>query len=273
MIYIVTAPPGWGKTAYLTHMGIQAGFDRCRTLLMQDEIRCKMENGFLSLKTIPQHCVSANYDIAMRQFLCTPRRNRRINPYRLGFANKEGVDVHFTLPYEFICITEAQKYYDSRRSKFFPSWQSRWFEAHRHNDLTIYMDTQRHDLIDKNIRSIAQIIEIHNLYVDEDRYGEPCRLIWELRKFESARLYDYYLDSGSRDRGLYVPDVEIANYNVFACYDSKGCKPKFYDGHLNQDFDYLLSEPTKESFDEYVRLLKLFDDEMPDNYLKYKGAA
>lgn len=272
MITIITAPPGAGKTVYMTHKAVTYGFDRDRTRLMQKEIARKQASGFTSIQTIPQHCVSANYDITMRKFLCSPLHNRRINPYRLGFSNPD-VDVHFNLPYEVICITEGQKYFNSRMSKYFPDWQSRWFEQHRHLDLVIFIDTQRHDLIDVNIRSLSQVTEISKLYVDNDQFGKPCRLIWEVRNFDNAWLYDEYLKSGKRDNTLYVPDVEIANYNVFSCYDSQGCKPKFYDGHFNHDYDYLLSEPTDETLDSYVEMLRKFDDELPKKFYKAKGVA
>lgn len=137
MITIVFAPPRTGKTCFLTHMACVTAFDRLRNRAMQREIRNKIECGFNCMRTFPTHCVSANYDIIMRKFGYRPRLSRRINPYRLGFANPY-VKTHFTIPYEFICITEAQKYLNSRMSKDFPDWQSRFYEQHGHNNLDIF---------------------------------------------------------------------------------------------------------------------------------------
>ena len=53
--------------------------------------------------------VSSNYDICFKKYGYSPWFNRRINPYRLGFANPF-VKTHFNYPYEVIGITEAQKY-------------------------------------------------------------------------------------------------------------------------------------------------------------------
>ena len=108
----------------MTHMLNLHAFDRERTKSMTREIMRKNANGFNL--TIPKHCVSANYDITFRKFGYSPRFNRRINPYKLGFKN-QFVETHFTLPYEAIGITEAQKYLNSRMSMYFPEWQSRWY--------------------------------------------------------------------------------------------------------------------------------------------------
>ena len=75
----------------------------------------KINNSFTNIKTIPQHCVSANYTITGKKFRYSARISRFINPYKLGFDN-DFVDTHFNLPYECIGITEAQKYLNSRMS-------------------------------------------------------------------------------------------------------------------------------------------------------------
>lgn len=104
----------------------------------------------------------------------SPRFSRRINPFRLGFAN-DFVQTHFNLPFECIFITEAQKYLNSRMSMYFPDWQSRWYEQHGHNDLDIWLDTQRPMLIDVNIRELSQFIEIMSLEFSYNGYGRIAR--------------------------------------------------------------------------------------------------
>ena len=56
------------------------------------------------------------------------------------------------------------------------------------------------------------------------------------------------------------------NYNVFPCYDSQNCKPKFYDGHLHDDFDYAQAEPNDGTIDGYINYLNNRNDELPDNF-------
>ena len=178
-ITIIFAPPRTGKTCFMTHIARETCFDRNRNRSMQQDILLKQQNGFNSLKTIPQHC-----------------------------------------------ITEAQKYLNSRMSMYFPEWQSRWYEQHGHFDLDIYLDTQRPMLIDVNIRELAQFIEIVKLDLKYDDYGKVKSLTWTIRKIDNSSLFDRYMASGKKDKECYTEETVTANYNVFECYDSQNCKPK-----------------------------------------------
>lgn len=253
----------------MTHCLNQYAFDLDRNSKMRREIREKNKNGFNL--TIPTHCVSANYDITFRKFGYSARHNRRVNPFRLGFSN-EFVKTHFNYPYEVIGITEAQKYLNSRMSMYFPEWQSRWYEQHGHNNLDIYLDTQRPMLIDVNIRELAQFIEIMKLKISYNKYGIPKRLKWTIRKIDNSGLFEKYMQSGKTDRSCYKEETVVANYNVFSLYSSQCCKPKFYDGHFDEDFDISESEPTEESLQGYVKFLKDNDDELPPNYYMSRTA-
>ncbi len=268
MITIIFAPPRTGKTCFMTHLLNTIAFDRVRNRNMARELINKNNNGFDL--TIPKHCVSANYAISFRKFGYRPRPNRMINPFRLGFDNPF-VKTHFNLPYEAIGITEAQKYLNSRMSMYFPEWQSRWYEQHGHDDLDIYLDTQRPMLIDVNIRELAQFIEIVELKLNYDDYGKVKALKWKIRVIENSQLFDKYMASGKKDKTCYTEETVIANYNVFALYDSKSCKPKFYAGHFEEDFDYQPSKPTEDSLEGYIRYMEENDDELPKNFYIKKG--
>ena len=270
MITIVFAPPRTGKTCFMTHVANIVAFDTDRNLSMQAEVISKQASGFSAIKTIPIHCVSSNYDIIMRKFGYSLRYSRRINPFRLGFSNPF-VKTHFNFPYEAIFITEAQKYFNSRMSLYYPDWQSRWFEQHGHNDMDIYLDTQRPMLIDVNIRELSRFTEIIKLDIKYDDYGKPCRLRWKVRHIDNSGLFDKYMESGKQDKSCYTEEVVTANYNVFECYDSQSCKPKFYQGHFTSDFDYNVSELTEESLLGYIKYLKEFDDELPNGFYRKRG--
>lgn len=270
-ITIIFAPPGAGKTCLMTHLLNQHAFDRTRNRNMFKEIMLKKLNGFKHL-TIPKHCVSANYDITLHKFRYRPRHNRKINPYRLGFVNKF-VKTHFNVPYEAIGITEAQKYLNSRMSSYFPEWQSRWYEQHRHDDIDIYLDTQRPMLIDVNVRELAQFVEIVKLKVYEDKSGKIVKMDWLVRKIENSSLFDKYMASGKKDTTCYTEEEIIADYNVFECYNHQSCKPKFYDGHFYEDFDYQESEEPEESLEGYIRYLQKNDDELPENYYQKRKVS
>ena len=215
---------------------------------MQMEILQKQASGFTNLKTVPQHCVSANYDTVFKKFRYSPRTCRRINPFRLGFAN-QFVKTHFNFPYECILIQEAQKYFNSRMSMYYPDWQSRWFEQHGHNNLDIFMDTQRPNLIDLNIRELSQFIEIVKMDVNFDKFGKFLNITWKIRFIENAGLFDKYMSSGKKDESCFKEFNVVSDVNVFNFYNSQSCKPKFYDDHFNEDFDYLESEELIDSAD------------------------
>lgn len=99
MITIIFAPPRTGKTCFMTHVAHDTAFDRQRNRSMQKEIIRKQNNGFNGIKTVPVHTVSSNYDMTFHKYRYSPRFSRRINPYRLGFAN-DFVETHFNLPFE-----------------------------------------------------------------------------------------------------------------------------------------------------------------------------
>ncbi len=268
-IYIIFAPPRTGKTCFMTHCLNTYAFDHERNKQMRHEIMQKNQNGFEL--TIPKHCVSSNYDIEFHKYGYSPRHNRRINPYRLGFAN-EFVKTHFNYPYEVIGITEAQKYLNSRMSMYFPEWQSRWYEQHGHNSLDIYLDTQRPMLIDVNIRELAQFIEIMKLKISYDRYGKPCKLKWTIRRIDNSSLFEKYIQSGKQDKSCFSQETVVAKYNVFSLYSSQSCKPKFYDGHFGEDFDINESERIEDSMQGYIKYLEENDDELPENYYQARSA-
>ncbi len=270
MITIIFAPPRTGKTSLMTHILREAMFNRERNMCMRNEIIAKQQSGFTNIKTIPEHCVSANYNIVGRMFRCSPRRNRFINPYRLGFANPF-VTTHFNFPYEVIGITEAQKYLNSRMSRLFPDWQSRWYEQHGHNDLDIYLDTQRPMLIDVNIRDLSRFIEVVSSEFIVDKFGRKVGMSWIVRIIPDSRQFERYMTSGGKDSTCYTEKKIVADYNVGECYDHQSCKPKFYDGHFEQDFDYEKSKPLVENIDGYVDYLEKNDDELPVGFYQKRS--
>jgi len=270
MITIIFGVPRAGKTALMTHFLTAAMFDRDRYKNMKREIERKQEGGFPV--TNPRHCVVANYDIVGRKFGYSPRLSRRVNPFRLGYAN-EKVQTHFIEPFTVIGITEGQKYFNSRLSMYYPDWQSRFYEQHGHNNYDIFIDVQRPKLIDLNIRELACFIEIVKKTNITDKGGKITAIKWRVRKFAGAAELEQYFNSGKQDTATYDEEVITANYNVHDCYNSQMCKPKFYEGHLENDFDTTQHEPLVEDIEGYIRYLATADDELPENFYNTKRGA
>lgn len=263
-ITIIFAPPRTGKTAFMTYLANEFAFDRLRFKLMRDEIFQKNKNGFNL--NIPNSIVCSNYDMEFIKFGYSHRKNIRINPFRLGFKNSF-VDTHFIAPYSVICITEAQKYLNSRMSRYFPDWQSRWYEQHGHNFYDIFLDVQRPMLIDVNIRELSQFIEIVKL--DKVCVNKKIvKMIWTIRKISCSAEFDIYMSSGRKDASCYVEEKVVVDYSVFNIYDSRSCKPKFYDGHFEEQYLNDLSDKTTESLEGFIEYLIKNDDELPENFYK-----
>ncbi|MCL2229163.1 MAG: zonular occludens toxin domain-containing protein [Firmicutes bacterium] len=270
MITIIFGSPRAGKTALMTHLLTTAMFDRARYRDMARAIENKNENGFCL--SIPRHCVVANYDVIGRKFGFRPRISRRINPFRLGYANDK-VKTHFLEPYTLVGITEGQKYFNSRMSLYYPDWQSRWFEQHGHNNYDIFIDVQRPKLIDLNIRELAQFIEIVKKENRHDPNGRVIGIKWIVRRITGSAELEQYFASGKRDTSTYTQEIITCDYNVHACYNSQMCKPKFYEGHMDEDFDTKTAELLQENFDGYIEYLRKLDDELPKDFYMKKGVA
>ena len=251
MITIVCGLPRKGKTILLAHLATCEMFNWERIRNMHAKIDELKAGGFNLSK--PRHPVVANFDIVGHKFRYTPRLSRKINPYRLGYHN-ERVDVHFLPPFSVVFITEGQKYLDSRMStKGYPEWQSRWYEQHGHNDLDIYIDVQRFDLIDKNIRELASVIEIESV---EFKDGKT---IWQVRTYANHKAHE---------AGVFEQKTVIADYDVRRNYDHQSCKPKHYEVylHIPQDFELTEHEPLEHTVEGYKRKLLMEDDEYPAGF-------
>ena len=272
MILIIYAPPRKGKTILSVHLANMVAFDRRRTRAMQAEIMRKQANGFDAIQTIPMHCVAANFDMTLRKFGYSPRKPRRINPFRLGFENSF-VETHFSLPYELYVIDEAQKYFDSHMALYYPRWQSEFMEQHGHNDLDFIFTTQRPMLINANVRDLAVFIEVMALETKFDDFGRPNSFAWDCRFIDSSSAWDAYMASGKKDKGCYKSIDFSSTQNLYACYDHQSCKPKFYGGHMDEDFDYTPSELTGESVEDYIKYLEKYDEEYPSGFYQKRGKA
>ena len=267
MINIIFAPPRRGKTCYMTYLANELAFDKERYRNAVEEID-KLNDGGFNLTLPGDSVVSSNYPMIFKKFGYTKRHTRIINPYRLGYYN-EFVATHFDIPYGAIFITEAQKYLNSRKSKDYPDWQSRWYEQHGHFYQDIFLDTQRPNLIDVNVRELSCFTEIVKLKIHNDEFDKPSKLVWTVRDIADNELFINYMNSGKRDKDCYVERKVVADYNVFNLYDSRCCKPKFLQGKFERPIDYTTTNilnTTKEDFKFYFD--KLDDTRPKDFYVK-----
>lgn len=259
MITIIYGKPRVGKTSYMTARLNEYAFSEIRRKQIRAEIMQRNANGF-SL-SVPKYSVATNYTAVFRKFGYTARPSVVINPYCLGFKN-DSVDTYFLPPYTAIGIMEGQRYFNSRNFKKFPDWVSRFYELHGHNYLDIFIDTQRPNLIDTNIRELACFVEI----IEKVDTVNGCK--WYCRYIDSEFERVRYNDSGRTDKNFFTEFEFEIDYNVFSLYDSRESKPLFYDGNYDKDFDLNYSkfiDGSKQSFIEYN---KQHGNELPQNFYK-----
>lgn len=238
MITIVFGKPGMGKTAYLTADAVE--YMRSSTeqheLLRscRDQVAALNASGanFALPMTAP---VYSNYPITVGRGTLPPVSSYYIDGFRLGFPNDD-LRTLFVLPGARIYLSEAQRYYNSRRSKDLPDWVSRFYEEHRHFGLDVFLDVQRPGLIDANIREICgSLVEIVGLEHKTDVAGNIQSSVFQLRRFEDWKFADRYITSGEK---CYTEEKKVFVGNVFSHYQSRSYYNQFVPG-ANEEFSML----------------------------------
>lgn len=258
-ITILFAPPGVGKTSYMSFLMNERAFDVKRNIEMKKEINRLNENGFKL--SVPEYSIASNYTLICRRFRYSSRPALRINPYRLGFHNVD-VNTHFLPPYTTVAISEAQKYFNSRKFALYPDWQSRYYEAHRHNLLDFYLDTQRPDLIDVNIRDLSNFVHIVDSCITNNTVS------WVVREIDSSKKYELYSASGFSDKSCYEEKRVTVDKKVLKVYNTRECQPLFYDGNEESDFYNRYCEEVALTKINFIDYSKKFAREIPDKFYK-----
>lgn len=130
MITIVFGKPGCGKTAYLTADAVKYmnGSKECYELLERSCSEVSRLKDFVGPAFSP---VYSNYPITVQHGYGKRRVSFYVDGFRLGL-DIEQLGVFHLPPCSRVYLCEAQRYYNSRNSRDFPEWVSRYFEEHRH---------------------------------------------------------------------------------------------------------------------------------------------
>lgn len=261
-VNIIFAPPRMGKTSFMVALLNHFTYDKIRRKQQRIEIDSFVQGGFVV--GCPRCCTSSNFDVLYKSFRYSRIKTRKINPYKLGFFNDK-VKTYFTAPFDVYGITEAQKYFNSRMSKKYPDWQSRFYEQCGHNNLLFFLDCQRPKLIDANIRDLAKFIEIVHL---EKIYkkNKLVSLIWTINFIENSSLFESYMTSG---KTIELPQFRVKiDYNVFELYNSKLSQPLFFEGHFEEDFNNAEFDDVVRTKESYQKFLEKVEDSLPKGFYK-----
>ena len=255
MITIISGLPGAGKSAMLTYFLVmqmtQNGLTDWRKC--NKELQVLREGGFKNLEPPAQkHLCFSDYKVRFNGRF----QSYYIDGFQIGMPNPF-FKTSFIPPYSTIYLDEAQRYYDSRMSKYLREEVYRWYQLHRHNDYNIFMACQRLGNIDLNIRGIAErFIVIDDIIVKENSWGMVTNITWKFRIFHSPDTAESYMLAKERNENKDFGEVSEISTDlcIFDYYDSKSCKPAFYNERYNQSFDYFTDDGyqfTLESFVEY----------------------
>ncbi len=256
MITIITGIPGAGKTSYMAKLAVDCILN-CRA----DYLACKREFNTLNdtgckLDLPPQkHLVYCDTSITYgRRY-----SSYDIDGFCIGVASPLFTTSRFIPPYSSIFLDEAQRYYDSRMSKYLREEVYRWYQLHRHGDYNVYMACQRLGNIDINLRAIAErFLVMDKVDVRSNEFGVVSRVTWNYHEFTSGDIAEkYQLASDNPEYAkMGIAVKESIDYNIFRCYNSKSARPVFYKNIINSNLpvDYYTEEGyqfTRESFVEF----------------------
>ena len=262
MITIIFGEPGAGKTSLLAYFLKQIYRRQGDRLLNECRDRIAEEN-----KTREKPLTLPNEppifcDFAVK-FLVGYEKEYSpyfINGYYFGVENGK-MPTQYVPPGSKIFLSEAQRYFDSRRSATFPDHVSRAFEMHRHFGLDIYLDAQREGLIDLNIRGLCKrFIEVRKAEHEKTATGRIVKTTFFCREFDDLISVEQYLSGGSN---AYRETTYVNRGNIFRSFDSFNHQNDFIPGK-GRDYRYLPFLAKGENVPENLKMF--YETEEPKAY-------
>lgn len=270
MITIIFGAPGVGKTALNTYFALQH-LDRKQAwedVKSSQAIVQRLNNGGYNFTLPVKHLVYSDYPITYKAYDCAPRESFLVNGFRLGLPNEQH-EVSLLPPGAFIHLSEGQRYFNSRMSTSLSDFVSRFYEMHRHYGLTIYIDVQRSQLIDINIREVAaRFIEVQSMKHKFDRNGFVKRSEWITREFDSSYELDKYFEDG-KPASIGKNVKYVFKGNIFDYYNSENCFPAFLARtDETTDFSYMPQHYTGYNINDINYYNEHLGSAVPETYYK-----
>ena len=232
MITIISGAPGAGKSSLNTYFLWKTYTSDGRALLKKSAARIEEINKTRRHPLTPPAQPPIYSDFAVKFHVGYEKwyEPYYINGYYMGLSN-ERLRTQYLPPDSAVFLSEAQRYYNSRKSGNFPDFVSRFYEMNRHYGLQLYLDVQRVRLIDANIRELCKhFIEVQGMEHVRDELGSIVRSEWHCREFGDWVSFEDYLNTGA---ATYNETVYAYEGNIFDCYDSFG----FFENYLPDDVD------------------------------------
>ena len=253
MITIIFGAPGTGKTSLSTHFLKQTYQTQGRALLSytRGRIEAMNKSRAVPLARPEKPPIFANYKVSFKTGYDKTFEPYFINPYYMGLPN-EAMPTQYLPPGSKVFISEAQRYYNSCKSSTLPDFVSRLYEMHRHYGIDIWMDVQRANLIDLNIKEICKcFIEVREMRHKKDYAGRILRTSFRCREFDCWRAVEQYMETGAE---TFREVCYMSEGSIFRCFDSYS----YFEAFLPEEgknFNYLhfiSSEEQKQAGEDAV---------------------
>ena len=252
-IIAIIGKPRTGKTALVTLFGSNKMLDDSFDDYVDSkrEIKSLNDGGFNYLEPPPSnHLVFSDYRISINKRL----QSYYVDGFKIGLPNPF-FETMLIPPYSTLIFDEAQRYWNSRMSKYLREEVYHWFQLHGQNHYKIYMTCQRFETIDINIRALVdKIIVIEDLKIKEDKYGRVKKMIWTTREFTSSDVAEQYCMQKDKKEisKLGEKNTYKTNLPIFDYYDSFGCKPAFYNNRYYEKFEYLKEQKYDLKLEDFI---------------------
>ena len=252
MITIIFGNPGSGKSSLMSCLACALMNHSFEDLAACHAKIDSLNSCGYTLSKPKEHLVYSDQEITTEPILMPSRSSRFVNGFHLGLPNFRH-PTHFLPPNAKVFLMEAQKYYNSRMSQWFPNFVSRFYETHRHYGLDIFLDCQRSGLIDLNIRGIAgEFVEVvrlehltkkgkflhkvSNAEYNPNLHGQIVKCRWITNVYTDCYAVEKMLKNAEKSDEVETRIYEY-NGNIFKTYDSFFLDKLHLNGRDFDDFD------------------------------------
>ena len=251
MITCICGGPGSGKTSYLAYLAVQKMLNsRADYLACKREFFVLNKTGFELSLPEQKHLCFSDIPIHFGRF-----KTYNIDGFKIGLPNPF-FETTFLPSYATVFLDEAQRYYDSRMSRYLRDDVYRFYQLHRHNDYTFYLACQRLGNLDLNIRAIAdKFLVMDKTGIKKNDYGQIDSITWFFHEFTSCDVAECYQLAKDKEEFLKIGKVvkETWNFDISYCYDTKSNRPVFFQNLFNgQKIDYFTEEGYHFSLDSFL---------------------
>lgn len=229
----------------------------------------------------PKHLVVADFDMELHHWGKQPELAYWCNGFYLGMPRavmgerkvgciRQPVVVYRTMylpPCMSIFLDEGNKYFNSRDREIMPGWRSRFIELMGQYGLELHMVCHRPELIDSNVRDLADFREFLGVDITKDAMGNILTMTIKSRYFANNKEVEAYLKNNILPVDCKVEqtviDCRVPCFDIGKYYDTEFFDKAFLKDAENRDFDLIQKKHTCNTIEDIKQFNKEFDYKIP----------